>query len=246
MAGTNAFAQGFSPSHTQWNIPANTDDGDWKLDDSYSRHNVFDLNGDGKPDLIDSENEATTSVSDVFVNGSQKYWKVYLNTGSGFSTTFTQWNIPTNLDDGDWKFFDAYSRHQVMDFNGDGLPDFIDSEDEGTTTVSDVFLNGSQKYWKVYLNTLNTANILSATLETSNVLLYPNPCANEFKVKVDAGLSDVQVLVINALGETVSAEQNFSNNIITVKLNNLSSGVYFVQLLSQQIKTQPLKLVVNN
>ena len=111
-------------------------------------HQVVDLNGDGKPDFVDSENEATSS-SDTFLNGNQKYWKVYLNTGSGFSATATQWNIPIVSDDYD--FIVSYSFHQIIDMNGDGKLDFVDSENQNSSS-SDVFLNGNQKYWKVYLN----------------------------------------------------------------------------------------------
>ncbi len=128
---------GFSAAPIQWNIPTL---GSYEYMVAYNSHNVIDFNGDGKPDLIDAGDNG-----DVFVNGSQKYWKVYLNTGSGFSASPIQWNIPTL---GSYEYMVAYDAHNVIDFNGDGKPDLIDSSDNG-----DVFLNGSQKYWKVYLNT---------------------------------------------------------------------------------------------
>ena len=138
---------GFSATSTQWNIPIVSDSEDYYVSSSY--HQVVDMNGDGKPDFVDSENEAS-SGSDVFLNGNQKYWKVYLNTGSGFSATATQWNIPIVSDNSDYMVSSDY--HQVVDLNGDGKPDFVDSENEATSS-SDTFLNGNQKYWKVYLNT---------------------------------------------------------------------------------------------
>ncbi len=138
---------GFSATSTQWNIPIVSDNEEYYVSSSY--HQVIDMNGDGKPDFVDSENEAT-SGSDVFLNGNQKYWKVYLNTGSGFSATATQWNIPIVSDNSDYMVSSDY--HQLVDLNGDGKPDFVDSENEATSG-SDTFLNGNQKYWKVYLNT---------------------------------------------------------------------------------------------
>ncbi|MEN9335868.1 MAG: hypothetical protein RLZZ500_855 [Bacteroidota bacterium] len=138
---------GFSATATQWNIPIVSDSEDYFVSSSF--HQVVDMNGDGKPDFVDSENEAT-SASDVFLNGNQKYWKVYLNTGTGFSATATQWNIPIVSDSSDYMV--SSDLHQVVDLNGDGKPDFVDSENEATS-ASDVFLNGNQKYWKVYLNT---------------------------------------------------------------------------------------------
>ena len=140
---------GFSATAAQWNIPAILDSNEFQI--SQSIHQVIDMNGDGKPDLIDSENEATEGTCDVFYNGNQKYWKVYLNTGSGFSATATQWNIPAVLDSTDCQIFTTI--HQLIDMNGDGKPDMVDSENEATEGTCDLFFNGSQKYWKVYLNT---------------------------------------------------------------------------------------------
>ncbi len=130
-------AQGFNASPLQWNVPGLGND-EYKVYDS--DHSVIDFNGDGKPDLVDS-----SDGGNVFVNGSQKYWKVYLNTGSAFSQTATQWNIP-NLGNDEYIIYD--SDHGVYDFNGDDKPDLVDSSDGGS-----VFMNGGQRYWKVYLNT---------------------------------------------------------------------------------------------
>ena len=57
---------------------------------------LMDMNGDGKPDLlitgfVDSANHNT--LTQFNANGSP-YWMVYLNTGSQFSSTATQWSTP--------------------------------------------------------------------------------------------------------------------------------------------------------
>lgn len=159
---------GFSPTATQWNIPAVLDSDEYRV--SYTLHVVIDMNGDGKPDLVDSENEATNGDADVFVNGQQRYWKVYLNNGSGFNAASIQWNIPAVLDTDEYQV--SYTLHAVIDFNGDGKPDLIDSENEATNGTADTFLNGQQKYWKVYTNNgagFNAASVqwnIPATLDS--------------------------------------------------------------------------------
>ena len=45
------------------------------------------------------------------------------------SAAATQRNIPT-AGEYDWKVDDSASRHAVPDMDGDGLPDFVDSEDD--------------------------------------------------------------------------------------------------------------------
>ncbi|PZR06327.1 MAG: hypothetical protein DI539_24535, partial [Flavobacterium psychrophilum] len=151
MAGiySNSNAQGFASPAQQWNLPAVLDDYEHRFADT--DHVVVDMNGDGKPDLVHTENPATNGTADTFLNGQQKYWKVYLNTGTGFSATATQWNLPAVLDGYEHRFTDTY--HVVVDMNGDGKPDLVHTENPATNGTQDTFLNGQQKYWKVYLNT---------------------------------------------------------------------------------------------
>ncbi len=144
---------GFNLSATQWNIPAGFNPLDYRVTNMYSEFVVMDITGDGKPDLVDSENEGTTSVDDVFYTSGQKHWKVYVNSGAGFSTSATQWNIPSGFDALDYRVFETYSEHVVVDMNGDGLADLVDTENQSTTSSSDPFSAGTQKYWRVYLNT---------------------------------------------------------------------------------------------
>jgi len=219
---------GFSATATQWNIPANIDENDWKIVDTYSRHQLLDIDGDGKSDLVDSENELTASVSDVFKNGNQKYWKVYTNTGSGFSATAAQWNIPANIDENDWKIMDTYSRHHVEDINGDGKPDMIDSENEITASVSDIFKNGSQKYWKVYLSTISTVSVAEAGEENSQINVYPNPAADVVNMLAGEALAGTAYLLRDNLGRLILSGE-LVNGINSFDVSNLQKGLYFIQ-----------------
>jgi Secretion system C-terminal sorting domain/FG-GAP-like repeat len=224
---------GFSSAATQWNIPSNIDDYDWKIYDTYSRHQMLDMNGDGKPDFVDSENEVTTSVSDIFQNGSQKYWKIYLNTGSGFNLSATQWNFPANIDDYDWKVYDTYSRHEVQDINGDGTPDLIDSENEATTSVSDVFLSGSQKYWKVYLNTTVTTSLLALSNDINELKVYPNPFINLVTIEILNSHWTKGDVVIYDLSGKIVYQQSLTERKQSLELN-LSRGIYFYKLNNEK------------
>jgi hypothetical protein len=73
----NASSQGFSPTSIQWNIPDLGENYDDQIYADNFTYSVLDFNGDGKPDLIDPEDN---NSGEVWISGLQKYWKVYLNT----------------------------------------------------------------------------------------------------------------------------------------------------------------------
>ncbi len=77
---------------------------------------VVDINGDGLPDLVDSG---------VPGEAAPHAWLVYLNTGSGFEPTpLPRFPAPVAAVA---ERVPGGSRHQLVDFNGDGLPDIVRS-----------------------------------------------------------------------------------------------------------------------
>jgi YD repeat-containing protein len=127
-----------------WNIPIREtdDDGDTKKD-------VFDVNGDGLPDrVIHSENT----------------WLVRLNTGTGFHSTESSWNIPSStwairqVHTPDHNPERANTRSLPIDMNHDGYVDFVwaDNDDDSDGTEQHIiqirFGNGTGFGGPVYWN----------------------------------------------------------------------------------------------
>ncbi|MBK9284433.1 MAG: T9SS type A sorting domain-containing protein [Sphingobacteriaceae bacterium] len=125
---------------------------------------TMDINGDGKPDLI-IICEGTGIYRDCFAPGANPYWKVHLNTGSGFSPTAINWVLPPFT--GQFLSGHEYGLNAIagsgspaqfdqgwstMDVNGDSKPDIV-VVCEGTGVYRDCFAPGANPYWKVYLNT---------------------------------------------------------------------------------------------
>jgi len=111
-------------TYKEWKVPEGYDEyiRQVNLDDD-AVTDVFDINSDGLPDLVN------------ITSGSN--WKVYLNNGSGFDQDVIEWNtcksdlpIREVRSDGD-----VYA--DVFDINGDGLLDYV---------------NGSVDDWDIYLN----------------------------------------------------------------------------------------------
>ncbi len=111
---------------TSWNTNAST----WLnagigADLTASNVNLIDVNGDGLPDIVKTSN-----------SGSNDSWYVYLNTGSSWNPTPQTWvnNASINA-------YLGQTNTKLMDVNGDGLPDIVQSNRPGNDE------------WKVLLNT---------------------------------------------------------------------------------------------
>lgn len=132
---------------------------------------LTDMNADGKPDLIITA-QVQAGNATVFSPGNNPYWKVYTNTGSGFSTSASNWNLPNggklpsssvnlgyNALSGT-ALVTEYTGSQtwgLADVDGDRQPDLIVAGQLQGGQVT-CFSAGTSPYWKVYANTGNGFN----------------------------------------------------------------------------------------
>jgi len=148
-----------------------------------------------------------------------------------FNTSPTQWNVPNSFEDTYDAGLVSGSAHTTMDINGDGLPDLIDGMNESSSSV---WLNGSQKYWKVYKNTLtNTTGIeVYSTNGFESLTTYPNPTDGNFSIDLSE-LNSPTVYIYNNLGSLVYQENNSNNNIFSFDLGQYEAGIYFIKILAK-------------
>ncbi|HZE86742.1 MAG TPA: PA14 domain-containing protein [Methylomirabilota bacterium] len=140
--GTNDTWQVWKNNGNGWN--SSPDNPAWinnaGIDANFSMTNVTvqDVNGDGLPDIVKSDDL-----------GSADKWKVLLNQGNSWSTTWETWIDPSSNVD-----LSLQATTQMADVNGDGLPDIIKGYDTNNPGGSDT--------WQVYKNNGNAPDLLSA------------------------------------------------------------------------------------
>lgn len=97
---------------------------------------LIDVNNDGLPDMVQSsgDNFGTSTTSD--------HHAVYLNTGTGWVKS-TTWTMPYNVNGSNYYgtvYNPSYGRTTISDINGDGLPDWVQTNYNTRT-------NGEYSIW---------------------------------------------------------------------------------------------------
>ena len=68
-----------------------------------------------------------------------------------------------------------------------------------------------------------------------NLQLGPNPCSAELLIKIVGVLPD-EVSVIDQLGRKVRALHGVGNEQLTIPVNDLADGLYYVQTISDGVR----------
>lgn len=80
-------------------------------------------------------------------------------------------------------------------------------------------------------NTTNCAIVLANdTFEKSDLKLFPNPAFNELNLE---NAENFKVKIYNVLGNLVLSEDSNAASSRKININNLTSGVYFIELTNQ-------------
>ncbi|MDO7877841.1 hypothetical protein Q5H93_24100, partial [Hymenobacter sp. ASUV-10] len=177
------FSQGFAPTATNWALPAGGLVSATGVNQSFTDlyfasssaygtgtqvWNTLDLNGDARPDLVVTREKGSSGDAVVFGTGTNRYWKVFLNTGAGYAATATNWALPAggivstnginqSFPDLSLANSSAYGTGtqvwNTLDLNGDAKPDLVVLREKDSNGNSLVFGTGTNRYWKVFLNT---------------------------------------------------------------------------------------------
>jgi Secretion system C-terminal sorting domain/FG-GAP-like repeat len=244
---------GFSATSTIWSLPSGgrifngvnqsfnafSENGTGNTNGSQA-WNVADMNGDAMPDLTVYK-ERQAGYFNVYDVGNNPYWKVFLNSGSGFSFTATNWQLPAGgtIYNSVNRSFDAFYDNgtgntdgsqawSVIDMNGDSKLDLAVYQ-ERQNGISNVFDVANNPYWKVYLN--NSVNSYISELTTgssSNFYVYPNPFNFQSTIFFEEFQSNISIKIRNVLGKELKSF-NFTGKQFVLEKHDMNSGIYFVQ-----------------
>ena len=130
--------------------------------------------------------------------------------------------------------------------NVDANADYVDFNTGDAVVDSDFTTVGLAEYMnsaKPFIDVQYTQPLSVDDFDMSNVTLYPNPVKNNFNIK---GLEDrsCQLQIFTAQGRLVMTENNFNSND-SVSTENLSNGLYFVKLASDN-SSKTIKFIKAN
>jgi hypothetical protein len=98
---------------------------------------------------------------------------------------------------------------------------------------------------QTYSSCISTG-ISSSSLNTEMKFIYPNPATSFCEIEYQCAEDNFDVCVTDVLGNNVKRYSRFNHkglNKHTIDLNGLSSGVYYIQILTDKGKSNALKII---
>ena len=120
-------------------------------------------------------------------------------------------------------------------------------------SVGDIIPNKAEIYFDfnpaIITNTFNTefvALLNTASFATDNFLLYPNPSKNSVHIELPNNLRDTIKIVsfYDVIGKSVKQIKNSNSNAIMIDVSQLSSGLYFVEIQTENNTKLVKKLII--
>lgn len=87
---------------------------------------------------------------------------------------------------------------------------------------------------------------LNENLNKNDFSIFPNPCISSTTLNTSLYLNNASITIYNAVGQALREMKNLSGHPISLKLENLSNGLYFVCLTEENKIISNKKLIITN
>jgi hypothetical protein len=119
-------------------------------------------------------------------------------------------------------------------------------EDVNYVVPKDLLTDGKTYYWRVKANSGSGSGPFSPTMNfvaksgtsvldeisKSNITVYPNPTSESIYVKLnDVNMIIDKIIISDGIGNVIESK-NINSNYLNLNLNNIPTGVYFLQIYS--------------
>ena len=92
---------------------------------------------------------------------------------------------------------------------------------------------------------LKLASGINSLELTDDMRFYPNPFCSQTTLQTNFYLQNAKLIISNIFGETVKLIENLSGNTIALERDNLSAGIYFVQLIEKNSIIATKKIIIS-
>ena len=129
-------------------------------------------------------------------------------------------------------------------YNGDDAPSYIQADGCGVTTPTEVGeIEGI--HFSKFLMSIEGEDIFLGTTEiinSSKIVVYPNPVQDSFSVKMDKSIKIVQTELYDLTGKKL---KTFGNKTTDLNISELPKGLYLLKIKTLNGKSFNRKLIKN-
>lgn len=117
--------------------------------------------------------------------------------------------------------------------------------------VGDIIPNTASIYFDtnpaIITNKFNTEfvqTLSTTTFESNNVAIFPNPATDAFQIRLQNTNETLsKITITDVIGKNIRTIKATTGNQMNVDVANLSQGVYFVEIITQNGLKQTKKLI---
>jgi hypothetical protein len=194
---------------------------------------LYDFNLENGSTIYQYGNTFTATVDYITINGGNRKRITLTSTEEYCGERLTQVWIE-GVGSNKHPFYPDYSMYNVCSSSG-GMMVF--------TKCS--FQNGEHIFGNPDCSSFAALGVAESDIISNTVIVAPNPFVSELFVESETAFDKASLKLYNAVGQLVRDINNMSGQRITLKRENLASGLYFLQLYDKGKLIKTTKLMVD-